>query len=167
MGRRRGRRPPFEINFYANTSERSWGDGSVSGIAAGVLLTLLFVGGILVWIYLFSLDGSVSRKILFTELAVNAVLLGINVFLICRVGYDGFLKNLLCTWGANLVSTDPSAGCPGGRRRSSRCSGVYYLCAAVGPHGSDSGTANLRHHVGDYGGVRQRLKIGNDGKRRV
>ncbi len=105
MGRRRGRRSPFEINFYANTSEGPWGDSTVAGIVAGVLLTLLFVGGILVWIYLFSLDGSVSRKILFTELAVNAVLLGINIFLICRVGYDGFFKNLLCTWGANLVLT--------------------------------------------------------------
>lgn len=75
------------------------------GLIAGILLALFFTAGILVWIYLFSMDNETARKILVVEAVVNVILLAVNLFCILRVGYDGFLRNLGMTWLLNIVLT--------------------------------------------------------------
>lgn len=75
------------------------------GLIAGIVLTLFFTGGILVWIYLFSMDNDTARKILIVEAVVNVILMLVNIYCILRVGYDGFLRNLGMTWLLNVVLT--------------------------------------------------------------
>lgn len=99
--RARKNHDPHEINIRFNMplfDQRP-------GLIAGILLALFFTAGILVWIYLFSMDNATARKILVVEAVVNVILLAVNLFCILRVGYDGFLKNLGMTWLLNIVLT--------------------------------------------------------------
>ena len=71
---------------------------------AGILLACLVAGGIFVWIYLFSVEGEKTTRILWVELVVYIIMLVINIFLICRVGYDDhYLQNLKVTYAASII----------------------------------------------------------------
>ncbi len=92
-------RHSVDLNLRFAQPRSSYRPGPLSGIAA----FLMFLGGILVWFFLFSLDGWVSRKIFQVELVVNVILLAANVFAICRIGYDGFVRNTSVTLVFNLL----------------------------------------------------------------
>lgn len=101
MSARRKRQSPHDFNIRLSMplfDQRP-------GLIAGILMTLFFTGGILVWIYLFSMDNDMARKILVVEAIVNVILLLVNLYCILRVGYDGFLRNLGMTWLLNVVLT--------------------------------------------------------------
>lgn len=92
-------RHSVDLNLRLVPLRSSHRPGPLTGIAA----FLAFLGGILVWFFLFSMDGWVSRKIFQVELIVNVILLAANVFAICRIGYDGFVRNTSVTLVFNLV----------------------------------------------------------------
>lgn len=92
-------RHSVDLNLRFVPPRGSYRPGPLTGIAA----FLIFLGGILVWFFLFSLDGWVSRKIFQVELVVNGILLVANVFAICRIGYDGFVRNTSVTMVFNLI----------------------------------------------------------------
>ncbi len=72
------------------------------GFVGGVVLTVLTVLGIVFWILLFHREDVQSGRILAVEICVNGITLALNLFLICRVGYNGFLQNYVGTFLMNL-----------------------------------------------------------------
>lgn len=72
------------------------------GFVSGILLTVLTVLGIVFWILLFHRDDVQSGRILTVEICVNVITLALNIFMICRVGYNGFLRNYGATFLLNL-----------------------------------------------------------------
>lgn len=72
------------------------------GFAMGALFTILTVLGVLFWILLFNREDVQSTRILVVEILVNVITLGLNLYLICRVGYSGFLRNFGATYVLNL-----------------------------------------------------------------
>lgn len=73
------------------------------GFAAGIFAALFFLGGIFVWAFLFAAVGTGS--ILTLEMIINIIIFGVNLFAICRIGYDGFWKNLKVTYGGEIFLT--------------------------------------------------------------
>lgn len=92
-------RNPIDLNVRFGMITPQQRPGPLSGVAA----VLLFLGGVLVWFVLFSLKGELSRQILTIEIVVNVILLAVNIYAICRIGYDGFVKNGLVTWSLNVI----------------------------------------------------------------
>ena len=80
----------IHFDFHMDMAEPEVG----RGIALGILGTLFILGTILAWVYLFSLNRSDSGRVLLVEGIVLFLLLAGNIFTICRIGYDGFFKNM-------------------------------------------------------------------------
>lgn len=89
----------IHFDFHMDMAEPEVG----RGIALGILGTLFILGTILAWVYLFSLNRSDSGRVLLVEGIVLFLLLAGNIFTICRIGYDGFFKNMAVTWAVGSV----------------------------------------------------------------
>lgn len=73
------------------------------GFALGIFAALFFLGGIFVWVFIFAATG--TETVLNLEIVINIIVFLINLFAICRIGYDGFLKNLKVTYGGEIYLT--------------------------------------------------------------
>lgn len=90
----------FNINFGLPFLNQKF------GVFAGVLLTLLVGGAIFSWIFFLALDGDIVRKGLIGMAIVNGVVLALNLFIILKIGYDGFWKGYWISWGVNIILTE-------------------------------------------------------------
>lgn len=71
----------------------------------GICMSFMFLCGILVWVYLFSMEGVMGARIRLVALIVNIIILLVNLFMICKIGYDGFAKNFTVSYFFNIVLT--------------------------------------------------------------
>lgn len=73
------------------------------GFFVGFAFTLLLILGILFWYLLFDMDTPEAGKIVTVEIIVNLITLGLNILMICRVGYESFLHDFGLSYSANVI----------------------------------------------------------------
>ncbi len=105
MARRRQNqnRNSFDVNLNLRSSDGPFRTVSNVSAIAGVFAALFCVGGVVIWFYVLGLDNEISHKIMAVEGVVSLILLALNIFGICRIGYDGFLRNVAATGVIHLV----------------------------------------------------------------
>lgn len=96
MGRRRGGGHSFSRLLYPLFDQRP-------GFFVGTAFALLAVLGILFWYLLFDLQSQEATKILVVAICVDVITLAVNVFMICRVGYESFLHDFGISYSLNVV----------------------------------------------------------------
>lgn len=92
-----GRNSHWDIDFHIP------GLNQEMGFAVGIFTALFFLGGIFVWFCLFAMAE--AGPVLILELVVNVVVFLVNLYAICRIGYDGFEKNLKVTYTGEIFLT--------------------------------------------------------------
>jgi len=90
------RRHPGGLRFLPLWDQRP-------GFFVGFAFTLLLVLGILFWYLLFDLATAEAGKIITVEIIVNLITLGLNIFMICRVGYESFLHDFGLSYSVNVI----------------------------------------------------------------
>ncbi len=105
MARRRQNqnRNSFDVNLNLRSAEGPFRTISNLSAVAGVFAALFCVGGVVIWFYVLGMDNEMSHKIMAVEAVVSLILLGLNIFGICRIGYDGFLRNAAATGAIHVV----------------------------------------------------------------
>ncbi len=105
MARRRQNRNrnSFDVNLNLRSGDGPFQTVSSLSAVAGVFGALFCVGGVVIWFYVLGMDSAFSHKIMAVEAVVSLILLGLNIFGICRIGYDGFLRNVAATGSIHLV----------------------------------------------------------------
>ncbi|HIS46828.1 MAG TPA: hypothetical protein IAB46_04545 [Candidatus Scybalocola faecigallinarum] len=99
------KRNPLDVNLNLSSLDSPFRTISNISAAAGVLATLFCIGGVVIWFYVLGRSGEISHKILVVEIVVSLILLALNIFGICRIGYDGFLKSAAATGVIHVVLT--------------------------------------------------------------
>lgn len=78
--------------------------GLLSNSAIGIIIAIFFVIGIFSWVFLLSSEG--DKTSIYVVLAiVSILLLAGNIYGICRIGYDGFVRGMWISWVAGIVMT--------------------------------------------------------------
>ncbi|HIZ45030.1 MAG TPA: hypothetical protein H9672_10015 [Firmicutes bacterium] len=105
MARRRQNqnRNSFDVNLNLRSSDGPFRTVSNISVVAGAFAALFCVGGVVIWFYVLGLNNEISHKIMTVEGIVSLILLALNIFGICRIGYDGFLRNVSATGVIHLV----------------------------------------------------------------
>lgn len=73
------------------------------GFFLGFVFTLLLVLGVLFWYLLFDMATAEAGRIVTVEIIVNLITLGLNVYMICRVGYESFLHDFGLSYAVNVI----------------------------------------------------------------
>ena len=73
------------------------------GFFSGLLIALFFSASVIAWIYAVRVNTPASRSVIHITLAVAALYLAYNLFMIFRVGYNGFGMNFFVNYVLALI----------------------------------------------------------------
>lgn len=96
MGRRRGGGNGISWLPYPLFDQRP-------GFFLGIAFSLMLILGVLFWYLLFELRTPEAGRILAVAICVDVITLAVNIYMICRVGYESFLHDFGISYSLNLI----------------------------------------------------------------
>lgn len=75
------------------------------GFFVGILIALFFTGSIFAWVYAVQKNTDTTSAVVHIVFAVAALSLVLNLFLLFRVGYNGFAMNFFVNYVLALILT--------------------------------------------------------------